>query len=838
MEETPNSPLSQLLNTLGITKEDLNRRSDQMRQFLTSGNDISSRVTDQPRSLSRTSTVSAPLTRQTSGGSALDVRDASPSPEPTDDDVEHHPTRPLDNMEMVLERQRLNRIQQQKRSNTEAPTSSARDSSPTPGPSHIAPLNSSALTPTRNNHYREHITNSAPPPPTTSAESPSLARNASRPPAPYPYYYYPSYGTQAQFLSLPFRTSQGSTALQTPVKSSQQAHPSSSSPPKSPLPPSSPPDDSSPTSSPVLNRRANIVSSPMDDASGVAILPYTLPPGPYSLQRPHHSYAGIIGQAILSSKDHRLTLQEIYDWICTVYPHFKRGERTWMNSIRHVLSTTVHFRKVTRERSAGRSYWAILDEDIYCFANGGYRKPGSLKRGGGGITVTRPPPKPKKRSADEVDDEDEDESSPQKGVKRPKNSLPALLPSPRFSSSAPSSSSQPPGILPDLVHPNDKPSGSKRPTTQQQTYYDSCVSAAPTYSQSEIIFPRIPKSSSYRLISSSPIKGAGDEEEEEDELEEDELESEDELAPPSSAPLPSSSPPSSVPALTPHGSSSSPTPLDTKTTPPELEEDEDKQAESKSASDGETLQPGIDLLEMAAVDDSDDDEEDIPLMLLSQGSKSDKKKRTTSKHRPSSSTLHRRKTAAAAKSSRSARHKKTKSASVVVVPVIPSTPPRNKSQRKVYVSPTPLYRKGPTSPSTGFSFISGSPARISAARDDVDDEPPDPMRTPSRKGKSTAVPSSLFPVTPQRRLLFPSDSSSPFRTPGGNMLSASPFRTPGSGRGGIFDPHDPSTLLDEELSSFGAAAGRESPAGLYAKGDLYSSPNPVDGSPGKWARWW
>ncbi|KAF8920530.1 putative fork head protein, partial [Mucidula mucida] len=63
---------------------------------------------------------------------------------------------------------------------------------------------------------------------------------------------------------------------------------------------------------------------------------------------PDQPYAAIIGQAILSSPGHRLTLQQIYDWITTVYPYFNRDEQTWMTSVRHVLSTTVFFRKVTR----------------------------------------------------------------------------------------------------------------------------------------------------------------------------------------------------------------------------------------------------------------------------------------------------------------------------------------------------------------------------------------------------------------------------------------------------------------------------------------------------------
>ncbi|KAJ6587845.1 hypothetical protein B0H10DRAFT_1624021, partial [Mycena sp. CBHHK59/15] len=69
-------------------------------------------------------------------------------------------------------------------------------------------------------------------------------------------------------------------------------------------------------------------------------------PGPYSNQRPHYPYTALIGQAILSSLDYRLTLKDIYQWISIVYPHFQPTGKTWMNSVRHVLSTTAQFRKV------------------------------------------------------------------------------------------------------------------------------------------------------------------------------------------------------------------------------------------------------------------------------------------------------------------------------------------------------------------------------------------------------------------------------------------------------------------------------------------------------------
>ncbi|KAI0700111.1 hypothetical protein C8T65DRAFT_287457 [Cerioporus squamosus] len=120
----------------------------------------------------------------------------------------------------------------------------------------------------------------------------------------------------------------------------------------------------------------NLVSSPGPMRSGPldkAQLPFKLPPGPYSERKPDIPYAAIIGRAILASPNHALALQDIYEYITTVYPHYKRGEVTWMNSVRHALSTMAVFRKVARGRAEGKSLWAIYDCDLPCFQGGGSR---------------------------------------------------------------------------------------------------------------------------------------------------------------------------------------------------------------------------------------------------------------------------------------------------------------------------------------------------------------------------------------------------------------------------------------------------------------------------------
>jgi hypothetical protein len=93
---------------------------------------------------------------------------------------------------------------------------------------------------------------------------------------------------------------------------------------------------------------------------------------------------------------------------------------------------------------------------------------------------------------------------------------------------------------------------------------------------------------------------------------------------------------------------------------------------------------------------------------------------------------------------------------------------------------------------------------------------------------SSAIPMLGPPVTPKRGLF-----DSPFRSGLSGGLGMSPFRTPRSRD--IYDPHDPRTLLDEELSRPMLGVG-DSPMGIFGKRSalLYDSPGPDPwGSPGK-----
>ncbi|MGH0120422.1 UNVERIFIED_CONTAM: hypothetical protein FKN15_054758 [Acipenser sinensis] len=72
--------------------------------------------------------------------------------------------------------------------------------------------------------------------------------------------------------------------------------------------------------------------------------------GPRGTSKPPFSYATLISQAIKSTPRGRMSLNDIYSWICEQYPFYKNTGAGWKNSIRHNLSLNKCFRKIPRPR--------------------------------------------------------------------------------------------------------------------------------------------------------------------------------------------------------------------------------------------------------------------------------------------------------------------------------------------------------------------------------------------------------------------------------------------------------------------------------------------------------
>ncbi|KEQ59910.1 fork head transcription factor, partial [Aureobasidium melanogenum CBS 110374] len=64
--------------------------------------------------------------------------------------------------------------------------------------------------------------------------------------------------------------------------------------------------------------------------------------------KPPHSYAQLIGMAILSTGEQQMTLNNIYKWIMANYAFYRYSTSGWQNSIRHNLSLNKAFEKIAR----------------------------------------------------------------------------------------------------------------------------------------------------------------------------------------------------------------------------------------------------------------------------------------------------------------------------------------------------------------------------------------------------------------------------------------------------------------------------------------------------------
>ena len=98
--------------------------------------------------------------------------------------------------------------------------------------------------------------------------------------------------------------------------------------------------------------------------------------------KPPFSYVALIAMAIKDSKERRLTLSEIYQYIIHKFPFYEKNKKGWQNSIRHNLSLNECFLKIPREGGGERkgNYWALDPACEYMFEDGNYRRRRRMKR--------------------------------------------------------------------------------------------------------------------------------------------------------------------------------------------------------------------------------------------------------------------------------------------------------------------------------------------------------------------------------------------------------------------------------------------------------------------------
>ena len=90
--------------------------------------------------------------------------------------------------------------------------------------------------------------------------------------------------------------------------------------------------------------------------------------------KPQHSYIGLIAMAILSSKDHKLVLADIYQYILDNFSYFRHRGPGWRNSIRHNLSLNDCFVKAGRAANGKGHFWAIHPACLDDFKRGDFRR--------------------------------------------------------------------------------------------------------------------------------------------------------------------------------------------------------------------------------------------------------------------------------------------------------------------------------------------------------------------------------------------------------------------------------------------------------------------------------
>ena len=109
-------------------------------------------------------------------------------------------------------------------------------------------------------------------------------------------------------------------------------------------------------------------------AAAAAAAAATAPATHHDEPKPSQSYIGLIAMAILSSKDRKLVLSDIYQWILDHYAYFRYRGPGWRNSIRHNLSLNDCFVKAGRSANGKGHYWAIHPANVEDFERGDFRR--------------------------------------------------------------------------------------------------------------------------------------------------------------------------------------------------------------------------------------------------------------------------------------------------------------------------------------------------------------------------------------------------------------------------------------------------------------------------------
>ncbi|XP_013398094.1 forkhead box protein D2 [Lingula anatina] len=96
--------------------------------------------------------------------------------------------------------------------------------------------------------------------------------------------------------------------------------------------------------------------------------------------KPSLSYIALISMAILSTREKKMLLSDIYQHIMDNFPYYSNKEKAWRNSVRHNLSLNECFIKNGRADNGKGHYWSIHPACIEDFSKGDFRRRQARRR--------------------------------------------------------------------------------------------------------------------------------------------------------------------------------------------------------------------------------------------------------------------------------------------------------------------------------------------------------------------------------------------------------------------------------------------------------------------------
>ena len=98
----------------------------------------------------------------------------------------------------------------------------------------------------------------------------------------------------------------------------------------------------------------------------------------YTTKRPPYSISALIGMALKSAPENKMTVKDIYNFISDTFPFYSRSKRAWKSSVRQCLKSSSCFKQITDESK--NVYWMLDPQSNVNFMRGSFQKTKKRKR--------------------------------------------------------------------------------------------------------------------------------------------------------------------------------------------------------------------------------------------------------------------------------------------------------------------------------------------------------------------------------------------------------------------------------------------------------------------------